>query len=139
MSSSVSYELFQAKFLQNAQFLVDVASMTNANPILYSTVFINGTNISKPTASTIALASGHMYLVSYNFLYPTNSAVIQVTPRFNTVLKPQFAIGNAVNTINGGSCTFLADASIASIILDFIYNSPTISTPNGSVSIVQIT
>jgi len=139
MSNSISYEFYNSKFLQNAQFLQDVVTITNSTAIPYSTVFINGTNISKPTSTTIALASGHMYLVCYNYVYPMNAGQIQIRPRFNTVVQTQFSIGNTATSVNGGSCTFLADASIASITLDFLYTGPTVSTLIGSVSIVQIT
>ncbi|MDD2377066.1 MAG: hypothetical protein PHD15_06370 [Clostridia bacterium] len=93
MSSSVSYKLFKANFLQNAEFIVNAATITNGTAILYSTVFINGANITKPTASTIELAVGHTYLVSYIFrgtvIVATN---VTVTPRFNLVTQGQFSI-----------------------------------------------
>jgi len=142
MSSSISYEFYNSNFLQNAQFVLDAVAITNATTIPYATVFINGTNISKPTASTIALASGHMYLISCIFKGSvTTSTTIKVTPRFNTVEQTQFSVGTVIPfaTTAGVSGTFLADASIASITLDFLYNGTNASTPTGSVSIVQIT
>ena len=142
MSSSISYELFKTKKLQNSEFIVNAATIANGTAISYSTVFINGADITKPTASTIELTVGHVYLVSYIFrgtvVVATN---FTVTPRFNSVTQGQFSTTSdvtlAANTSVSG--TFLADASLVAITLDFLYNSSSSSTSSqGSVSIVQV-
>lgn len=109
----------------------------------YVVNFINGADISALTSTTIQLAAGHIYSVSYIFEATTeNEGYVFITPRYNTTVQPDFsshAVTNTVQASASAAATFFADTTLGAIVLDFLYNgSIDATTPFGSVSIVEL-
>lgn len=116
--------------LQNALFNVNATSISDGTLVPYVVNFINGADISALSSTTINLAVGHIYSVSYIFDATTeNEGYVFITPRYNTTVQA------SVST----AATFFADTTLGAINLDFLYNgSIEATTPFGSVSIVEL-
>ncbi|MCA5555478.1 hypothetical protein [Clostridioides difficile] len=107
----------------NAQFTVSSSSLGNNTLVTFNSSFINGTNITFPTSSTINLAVGGIYNVSFGIRAILSLAgFMSITTNFNGVAQNNF-IAKAVNTLTSSdvsvSLSFLVDARAAAVTLSF--------------------
>ncbi|HBH3634338.1 TPA: collagen-like protein, partial [Clostridioides difficile] len=127
----------------NAQFTVSSSSLGNNTLLTFNSSFINGTNITFPTSSTINLAVGGIYNVSFGIRAILSLAgFMSITTNFNGVAQNNF-IAKAVNTLTSSdvsvSLSFLVDARAAAVTLSFTFGSGTTGTsPAGYVSVYRI-
>ncbi len=109
----------------------------------FNSSFINGTNITFPTSSTINLAVGGIYNVSFGIRATLSLAgFMSITTNFNGVAQNNF-IAKAVNTLTSSdvsvSLSFLVDARAAAVTLSFTFGSGTTGTSAaGYVSVYRI-
>lgn len=129
---------------QNAQFLVNATSLTNNTLIPFSNSFTNGSDITFPAATSISLAAGHVYSVT--FLVRATVALagsIAVTPQVNAVSQPDFAT-SATTTLTGltvsVSATFLVNTLATSAATVGLLYSATLlaNSPVGVVTVTEI-
>ncbi|HBG8975454.1 TPA: collagen-like exosporium glycoprotein BclA2, partial [Clostridioides difficile] len=127
----------------NAQFTVSSSSLGNNTLVTFNSSFINGTNITFPTSSTINLAVGGIYNVSFGIRATLSLAgFMSITTNFNGVAQNNF-IAKAVNTLTSSdvsvSLSFLVDTRAAAVTLSFTFGSGTTGTsPAGYVSVYRI-
>ncbi|MCC0712550.1 collagen-like protein, partial [Clostridioides sp. ES-W-0017-02] len=127
----------------NAQFVVSSTTLTNNSLVTFNSSFINGTNITLPTSSTINLAVGGIYNVSFGVRATLSLAgYMSITTNFNGTAQSNF-IAKAVNTLTSSDVSvgldFLVDARAAAVTLSFTFNSTTSGTSAaGFVSVYRI-
>lgn len=127
----------------NAQFIVSSSSLGNNSLVTFNSSFINGTNITFPTSSTINLAVGGIYNVSFGIRATLSLAgFMSITTNFNGAAQNNF-VAKAVNTLTSSdvsvSLSFLVDTRAAAVTLSFTFGSGTTGTsPAGYVSVYRI-
>ncbi len=110
---------------QNAQFIVNSYSLTVGEPIPIAADIINGTDITTGSSTSISLAAGHVYQVTYIVRVATAiNEQITITPRKNTKIITN-AVATSVTGVSfvtsSASASFIIDATSA-VILDFVYS-----------------
>ncbi len=127
--------------LQNALFMINPDTIQNGGNIAFTAAFINGNDITQTTASSIQLAAGHVYSISYT-LSAAVVSFLEVTPHVNGNGVQGFgarADAGTPKTHANVSGMFLVDAMVSAVTIVFEYQGETdADEPFGNISIFEI-